>query len=345
MEGLHEHEAICMSVDLTHLGAVIIGRNEEDHLPRCLASMAKHCSNIVYVDSGSTDSSVSLATETGCEVVELDMSVPFSAARARNAGLERIRTAYPHVQLVQFIDGDCEVADDWLPQAASALQQQSDLGVVCGRRRERHPAASIYNRLCDVEWDTPVGKANACGGDFMVKMAAIFEAGGFNPTVIAGEEPELCYRLRKAGWTIERLDLEMTLHDAAMSRFSEWWHRSRRSGYAYALVSWLHRQDQERMWARETVSILTWGLAIPVTLTLLSVLVSPLYLSGFALYPLLAFKIYVSLRTKRKLASRIAASYAVACVIAKFAQIVGVICCWRDLTFRRERTIIEYRSS
>ena len=51
--------------------------------------------------------------------------------------------------------------------------------------------------LCDIEWNTPTGEAKACGGDFMIRKKAFKQVGGFNDTVIAGEEPELCYRLKK----------------------------------------------------------------------------------------------------------------------------------------------------
>ena len=78
-----------------------------------------------------------------------------------------------------------------------------------------HPEASVYNRLCDFEWDTPVGDAEACGGDFLARAAAFGSVGGFDERMIAGEEPELCYRLRRGGWRIHRADHAMTLHDAA----------------------------------------------------------------------------------------------------------------------------------
>ncbi|MBC7172600.1 MAG: glycosyltransferase family 2 protein, partial [Polyangiaceae bacterium] len=194
------------------VGCVVIGRNEGPRLDRCLRSLLDHTAHVIYVDSGSTDGSVALAERLGADVVELDLSRPFTAARARNAGFDALRERWTEVAFVQFVDGDCEVVRGWLDAARKRLEERPELAVVCGRRRERHPEASIYNRLCDMEWDTPVGDALACGGDAMMRVEAFEKAGGFNPDVIAGEEPELCLRLRMLGYRIERIAHDMTLH-------------------------------------------------------------------------------------------------------------------------------------
>ena len=155
------------------LGAVVIGRNEGDRFRRCLGSLQGSVSPIVYVDSGSTDGSIAHAREQGVEVVELDASIPFTAARARNAGAERIKELVGDTGLVMFVDGDCEVSSDWLPAAKAFLGQHPDYAVAAGRRRERFPDASAYNYLCDVEWNTPVGDADACGGPRRVNVGAV----------------------------------------------------------------------------------------------------------------------------------------------------------------------------
>jgi len=178
---------------------------------------------IVCVDSGSTDGSIEHAREQGVEVVELEISLPFTAARARNARFGRLKQLAPHLAFVTFVDGDCEVNPEWLRTAEEFLDPHAANGVVCGRRRDRCPDASVYNYLCDVEWNTAVGYADGCCGDAMMRVEAFAGVGGFNPSLIAGEEPELCVRLRAAGWKIYRLDREMTLHDANVTRFSQWW--------------------------------------------------------------------------------------------------------------------------
>src|SRR5207248_7579001 len=135
----------------------------------------------------------------------------------------------------------------WLERAEQELKVRPEVAVVCGRRRERFPEGSVYNRLCDMEWDTPVGEAESCGGDAMMRVKAVRATGGYRAALIAGEEPELCLRLREAGWKVLRLDAEMTLHDAAMTRFGQWWKRAVRAGHAFAEVSWLHRTSPQRI--------------------------------------------------------------------------------------------------
>src|SRR5947209_19431049 len=99
------------------VGVVAVGRNEGERLRRCLASLQGQSAALVYVDSGSTDGSVAVARSFGASVVELDTSVPFTAARARNAGFDRLMAEHPDLAYVQFVDGDCEVDPDWVGRA------------------------------------------------------------------------------------------------------------------------------------------------------------------------------------------------------------------------------------
>ena len=146
---------------MADVAAIAIGRNEGARLLRCLASLQGQADPIVYVDSGSTDGSLAAATEAGALVVDLDMSRPFTAARARNAGLARLAEVDPDGAFVQVLDGDCELQPGWIDAARAVLEEDTGLAIVCGRRRERFPEASVFNRLVDQEWDTPVGEAGA----------------------------------------------------------------------------------------------------------------------------------------------------------------------------------------
>lgn len=255
------------------IGAVIIGRNEGDRLRVCLNSVLPFMQAVVYVDSGSTDGSVETAQGMGAEVLPLDMNIPFTAARARNAGYQRLLAMYPQIRFVQFVDGDCEVVTGWIDAARHHLESQPDCAAVCGRRRERHPTRSVYNRMCDLEWDTPVGDALSCGGDALFRAEALTQVEGYRDSLIAGEEPELCLRLRRHGWRIHRLNQEMTRHDAAIVSWRQWWRRTVRAGHAFAEGAWLHGTSPDRHWIRETVRALLWGLGLPLGITMLAMLV------------------------------------------------------------------------
>jgi len=268
------------------MGVVVIGRNEGLRLERCLASLVGAAEQVVYVDSGSTDDSVQMAKALGVEVVELDMSIPFTAARARNEGFARLQRLLPAMRYVQFVDGDCEVVEGWLSRAQAFLDTRSEVAVVCGRRRERFPQRSIYNLLCDLEWDTPIGEAKACGGDALMRADAFAAASGFRVDLIAGEEPELCVRLRANGWKVWRLAEEMTLHDAAMTRFGQWWRRTLRGGHAFAEGAFLHGAAPEKHWLRESRRAWFWGLGVPLATVIAMLMLGWSGLLLLLVYPL-----------------------------------------------------------
>lgn len=246
------------------VGIVIIGRNEGERLRRALASVAGRADALVYVDSGSTDGSIATATALGIDVVVLSSDRPFTAARARSTGLEHLCQKIPGLTFVQFLDGDCELHANWLAIALPIMRRTPEAAVICGRRRERDRQASVYNRLCDHEWNTACGEAKACGGDALMRVAALKMVGGFDATLIAGEEPDLCDRLIKAGWRVFRVAREMSVHDAAMFRFSQWWSRNVRSGHASAEA--LSRRRSDRLLWRQAMSNIFWSLPIAIPL-------------------------------------------------------------------------------
>jgi GT2 family glycosyltransferase len=327
---------------MNHLGIVAIGRNEGERLRRCLASVTDRGLPIVYVDSGSTDDSVELARTMEAIVVELDMSQPFTAGRARNAGFKELEKIDPDLCYVQFVDSDCEIAAGWLEQAYAVIESRPDVAVVCGRRREKFPEQSVYNLLADLEWDVPVGEAKAFGGDALLRAAAFRQVNGFNPSVIAAEEDELCLRIRREGWKVLRIAAEMTLHDIAMTRFGQWWKRNVRCGHAYAEGCARHGRTPERHFVRQTVSTIVWGLLVP-----LLAFGFALPTHGASLLILFGY-LFLYLRIKRYGVSRgwtvrCARLYAFACVLAKFPMLAGLfIYAFRRIA-QRPTQIIEYK--
>ena len=327
------------------LGAVAIGRNEGERLRRCLGSLVGQigpAGTVVYVDSGSTDGSVEMARGRGVLVVELDRAVPFTAARARNAGFARLSEAAPNLELVQFVDGDCEVVAGWLARAERELGADAQLGVVCGRRRERYPDRSIYNRLCDLEWDTPVGPAEACGGDALMRAEAVRAVDGYDASLIAGEEPDLCLRMRRRGWKVSRIDAEMTMHDADMTRVGQWWKRSVRAGHAYAEGAARHGSGAERHWVRETRSNWAWGLALPAVALGVAAPTGGLGLGLLTAYGVLGARVYRDLR-RRGVSIEDARLGAFFCAIGKVPQALGQATYWINRTTGRKGGLIEYK--
>lgn len=347
------------------LGVVVIGRNEGERLERCLRSLLAQVSEsllpeslatgdettgdettgglpIIYVDSGSTDGSVALAQSLGVTTIALDMSIPFTMARGRNTGWTTLIADHENLDYIQFIDGDCELAPGWLGTAYAALEAHPDWALVCGRRRERFPEASAYNRLADMEWNTPIGEATACGGDMLARVEALRAVGGYNPSLICGEEPEMCIRLRQLGWRIYRLDAEMTAHDAAMLRFRQWWRRSIRGGWAVAEGAALYGRSEGYMVQAQRSGWL-WGGFLP-GLALLGLGPSQGWTGLIGLlYLWLGWRIYHIRCRDYGDRSDHARLYAVLCLISKPAQLWGQISYSLNRWQKRPAQLIEYK--
>ncbi len=321
---------------------VVIGRNEGERLKRCLIAALAHAHTVVYVDSGSTDGSADYAYSVGCAVVRL--AAPFSAARARNEGFARAASLAPRAAFVQFIDGDCTLANGWLAEGAAALNERKDVGVVCGHVREMYPRASVYNRLFDLEWRHRPGEIDACGGIFMVRPEMFASVGGFRPEVIAAEDNEFCVRVRKSGKKILLLDVPMVAHDAAMHRFSEWWRRARRTGHAYAQVAALLGDGEERSFVRDCRRIWVWGLAIPAVAVGLAAFTRGLSLLLLAAYPFQL--VWIFWRGKQRgWSTGDAAVYAFFTVLTKFPALEGMLAYhWRRMR-GTTLTIMEHKES
>lgn len=317
---------------LPKVDSIVIGRNEGVRLAACLTSLNGQTRRIIYVDSGSTDGSPALAASLGAEVVALDMALPFTAARARNAGLAALANDAP--DFVQFVDGDCAVDAGWIAKALAFLSSSPAAVVVCGRRRERFPSASVYNRLCDQEWNTPIGQARACGGDALMRFAAVQAVGGYSDDLIAGEEPELCLRLGRNGGQVWRIDAEMTLHDAAITRLGQWWKRTKRAGHAFAEGAARHGAGPERHWVVETRRALIWGLFVPLLALVLALLWHPAGLLVLLAWP--AQVVRLALRTGDWPAAFFA-------VLGKLAEAQGALGYWWGRMTSRRSKIIEYK--
>lgn len=332
------------------VGVVVIGRNEGARLKKCLESIDSDAVRIVYVDSGSTDDSIDLAHRNGAEVIELDTSIPFCAARARNAGFQRLVELNPRISFIQFIDGDCEIIRGWLYYATESLLKQPQLAIVAGWLREKFPEISIYNRMGDLEWNFHgVGEVEAVGGIFMIRRQAFDSVGGFDSTIAAGEEPELCQRLIRKGWRLAKLDREMALHDLAMTQFRQWWWRMVRSGYGsmdvarrFGIHTFVKNNWQVRIW-------FTWFLLLIAG----SVLSGTSQYSGFYMLTTLMISIAwpaqwlrIGLRTWRNGQSLlISFAYAFFIMIAFLPQCMGQITYFADRLRNRSFRLVEYKST
>jgi GT2 family glycosyltransferase len=327
---------------LADVGAVVIGRNEGERLERCLDSLVGTVAFLVYADSGSSDGSAERVRARGIEVVELPRGEPMNAARGRNAGFARLRALAPELAYVFFVDGDCRVEPGFLGAARAELERDSGLGAVCGRRRELWPEASLYNRVVDCEWNTPVGPCDGFGGDVLVRAAVLHAIGGYDPRLNQGEDPETAYRVRQAGFRILRIAHDMTRHDVGLATFAAWRRRHRRGGYAYAHGAALHLGEPGHYNQRAVLSILAWGAVLPVLALAAAPFLGGISLALFLLYGLQWGRIRAHRRRQGDTA-RAAGSYALLITYGKFEEALGVLSCIWALMRGREARVIEYK--
>ena len=328
---------------------VVIGRNEGERLKRCLQSLPAD-TTCMYVDSGSTDGSAEYARDLGISTIELDATTPFTAARARNAGLAHLKANNPALEFVQMLDGDCVLHPEWISQGIIALDKDSQLAGVFGRLRERDMDGSIYNQLCDAEWNVATGIVDSSGGNVLFRSAALLEVGPYCEEIIAGEEPDLCLRLGQQGWKIARILPDMAEHDAAITSIRQWWLRAVRAGHAYAEHVWIHRSDAFHSWKIQLLRILLWGIALPIAAVSALVGIMLHYIAGITMLAfiltLYTFQFSRLLWRSRKggYSWRDAPKVAGLTLLGKLAEARGVMKFALRKIFGEASRIIEYKS-
>jgi glycosyltransferase involved in cell wall biosynthesis len=299
------------------LGIVVIGRNEGDRLIKCLYSVLKSKVPVVYVDSQSTDNSVNEAASLNVTTVVLNTSKPLSAARARNEGFNKLIQDHPSIEYIHFIDADCELAENWFPTAIAELDKQKQVAVICGRLHEKYRNQTVYMRLCDMDWYRPPGVIDACGGIATYRREIFQHLKGFNETLLAGEEPEFCLRIKQNGGSVLCIADDMGTHDSAMVFFSQWWRRCVKIGFGYKNgVDWGGYSKQYK-------SAIIWGGLIPF------IIINGLLWTNYSLlllllYPIQILRIILQPYKDNNLSIYDKGIYALFCVLAKFPEIQGI---------------------
>ena len=302
----------------------VIGRNEGARLRAALSVVRDRGVRRVYVDSASTDDSVEIAQGYAPDVdlVQIPVDEAGTASLGRNRGFEFFEREVGDFEFVQFVDGDCVLADDWLDTALAHMREHPDVGILAGRLREEYRERNVYHRLADMEWDTPTGDVEAVGGICMVRAEVFRAVGGQDAAVAQGEEAEFAQRVRDQGYRVVRLEDDMARHDIAMGEFAAWWRRTSREGQAVA-EALVRNGLSDRESRRDLASMLLWGATLPTTAAALALPSLGLSLGLLAGYPLLWTRVR-NYRLRQGDEARDASLYATATVLGKIANAAGV---------------------
>lgn len=200
----------CYKYDLS---IVIIGKNADWSIGRLLNSImlntpAQATSEIIYVDSASTDRTLEIVRGYPVKIVKLSSSYPLCASAGRFIGSQ-----YATGKYIAFFDSDMELAGGWLQLAMRTMDEQEKIGVVSGiildaeRTAEsglpKEAPSYLGNCLTDIRY---------AGNAAMFRHEVLIAAGNWNPYLISDEEPELCLRIRHMGFRVVQLSLPVSCH-------------------------------------------------------------------------------------------------------------------------------------
>ena len=325
-------------------GCVVIGRNEAERLPATLASVTAAALPAIYVDSGSRDDSVAIAKEQGFRVVHLDPARPFTAARARNEGLDALVSDSPDLDYVMFLDGDCRLDATFVSAAITQMNADPACAIVVGHLSEEATLPSVFADLSALEWSSAIGEITDfgnLGGIMLARISDIRSVGGFNAAMIAGEDSELGVRLALAGREVWKIDAAMATHRSDIVRFGQWWRRSVRAGQALTHRYQLHGTSRLQDCRRAYWSTILWCGVIPIVAIALAPLSQGLSLILLAGYGALIVRMAINAR-KNGAPWRLAVVAALFGVIAKFANFVGMLRFFRH-QLRGKTALVEYK--
>jgi acetyltransferase-like isoleucine patch superfamily enzyme/glycosyltransferase involved in cell wall biosynthesis len=327
------------------VSVIVIGRNEGERLRRCLASVrgadwGHLAHDIIYVDSGSTDDSLATARQAGAACLSLNDGSP-CAAKARNLGWRHAQGEF-----ILFLDGDTRLAPGFVRVAMDALNNDDALCAAWGHRRESDPGQSVYTKVLDLDWVYPVGPALYFGGDVLVRRCALAQVGGFDPSLKAGEEPELCARLRSHHWRIEHLDVPMTDHDLAVRSIRAYALRCYRSGIAYAEVAHRMKRMGDGLWQKEAARDFRHGVLYALSPLVLAIAFLVHGTAGMALLALAALVVLRSAwqcRWKAPGRPLLWLQYAIHSHAQKLPALAGQLAWRRAQASRSEIALVEYK--
>lgn len=230
---------------MKELSVVIIGRNEAGRLQKCFDSVSPlDAGECIYVDSGSSDNSVEIAQNAGARIIKLE-GPEYSASKARNRGWKQAKGEW-----ILFVDGDSEITADIVLEGIKFLQANPRTAVICGETRERYPDKSFYQGMSDIDNAQCTKGLEYCGGNAVIRAAALKEVNGYDEKILAGEEPEMCQRMYLKGWKTKRIPAVMAWHDLEMDSFRQYWLRNVRTGMAYAAVAARSKDLGSDLWTK-----------------------------------------------------------------------------------------------
>jgi GT2 family glycosyltransferase len=197
---------------------VLISKNQAWNIERLTASVlhataGRPATEIVLVDSASTDDTVDRACAYPITVLRLHPDQPLTPAAGRWVGYR-----HTHGARVLFLDGDMELCPGWLEQAGRVLDTRPDAAAVTGQIVDLPKTAGPGDK--PPRPPRPMGApvpVPFAGGAALYRRAVLEQVGCFNPYANSDEEPELGVRIRHADYCLLRIPYPLAYHYTAPS--------------------------------------------------------------------------------------------------------------------------------
>jgi GT2 family glycosyltransferase len=197
----------------------------------------------IVVDDGSTDASAEIATLFGARVIRTENE---GLSAARNTGL-----AAAHGEIVAYVDDDARPDPDWLAYLAMGFATTPHAAIGGpnvpppgdGRVAScvaNAPGGPVHVLVSDTEAE------HLPGCNMAFRRAALVAAGGFDRQFrVAGDDVDLCWRLRDRGETLGFHPAALVWHHRRGS-VRAFWRQQRGYGHAEALLErkWPQKYDR-----------------------------------------------------------------------------------------------------
>ena len=273
------------------LSVVLVCWNNRDYLEPCLRSLfegeMRRRFEVVVVDNGSSDGSQTMLREKFPQVQLIQNEHNVGLSRASNQGIEATLGRY-----VLLLNNDTLVNGPSLDAMAEFMGATSDAGAVGGQLLNAdgsfqaayadfssvwqeffiatrlgeflwpgYPSHNADNRAKPVDW-----LSSAC---LLIRRAALTRAGLLDEEYfIYGDEADLQYRLRRAGWRVYYLPYVTTIHYGGRS-MDRW--RRRKMVYRGKMLFYRKNYGALRTWVLRAVlgglslvKLLIWGIALAI---------------------------------------------------------------------------------
>lgn len=205
-----------MSISDT-LSVVVITRNEEKNIDRCLSSIFEkvrefNIEEVIVVDSASTDKTIEIVKKYPCKIIKLDPTLPLSPSAGCYVGNHFARGEY-----VFFIGGDMVLNSGWF-QEAMQFMRRKEYGALGGSLIQISEGSEITEAIkkkikkAEKKFGYGVKCVKTVGGAMLIKKKVLDEVGSFTPYLMRLMEGDLCHKIVYSGYKIVYLPYPLVTH-------------------------------------------------------------------------------------------------------------------------------------